>query len=257
MKPLRPKLKHALVVALALLAPLPPAQAQVAVLDNSSLLKITETLSTVKSQLGQLQQIFGTVQKVQQAIGQFGPGSIMGILSQLTGINLGQFKNVLNGLNPQMNTSGFSSRLQSNASFTGALSSLQSLYAKAGDGIGGTKSSLMSTLYAPADGNVTQAQAEGLTAARAAATREAAANAFAAGLQGRTTLNTQGQTDLTQLASSAKAATDLRGDIAANNAIMLKILEQLQQNNAQIASLLHLQGAAAIQNDSIQSQAKN
>ncbi|HRY01647.1 MAG TPA: hypothetical protein P5256_00875 [Beijerinckiaceae bacterium] len=247
----------AIAITTTTIATTAPANAQVAVLDNSVLLKMTDTLSTVKSQLGQLQQIFGTVQKMQQAVGQFGPGSILGILQSLTGINLGQFKNVLNGIAPQLKTTGFASALQGNSSFTSALSSLQNAYSNSGNGIGSTKSTLMSALYAPAGSSVTQSQAEGLTAARAAATREAAANAMAAGLQARSTLVGQGQTDLNSLAASAKAAQDLRGDIAANNAIMLKVLEQLQQTNAQLGSLLHLQGAASIQNDSVQAQTTN
>ncbi|MCA9223133.1 MAG: hypothetical protein KDA71_22600, partial [Planctomycetales bacterium] len=130
----------AIAIATTTLAVTAPANAQVAVLDNSVLLKMTDTLSTVKSQLGQLQQIFGTVQKMQQSIGQFGPGSILGILQQLTGINFGQFKNVLNGIAPQLKTTGFASALQSNSSFTSALSSLQSAYSNSGNGIGATKS---------------------------------------------------------------------------------------------------------------------
>ena len=144
----------AIAITTTTIATTAPANAQVAVLDNSVLLKMTDTLSTVKSQLGQLQQIFGTVQKMQQAVGQFGPGSILGILQSLTGINLGQFKNVLNGIAPQLKTTGFASALQGNSSFTSALSSLQNAYSNSGNGIGSTKSTLMSALYAPAGSSV-------------------------------------------------------------------------------------------------------
>ena len=112
------------------------------------------------------------------------------------------------------------------------------------------KSLIPSTLYTNST-SVSQSTAEGLTALRAANSREAAANAIAAGLVGRQFLATNANTDMTTLSNAAKQAKDVRGDLAANNATMLKILEQLQLQTAMLSSLLHLHGSAQIQGDSV------
>ena len=177
-----------LVVVASLCAPFAapaPAAAQVAVLDNSVLVKMKDSLSTVQSQLGQLQQITGIAGKMQQAIGSFGSGSITGILSGLLGLT-GSFTNILNGLKPSIgSSSSFSSSLKGNSTFTSSLGQLSSLFNNAGTSIGSTKDQIQKTLYLSGGSGVTQSQAEGMTAVRAANTREAAANAMATGLQGR------------------------------------------------------------------------
>lgn len=243
----------AIVIATTLVYPSAPATAQVATFDNSSFLQLKQTLTTVQSELGQLQSIFATVQKLQSAIGQLGSlANISGILSSLTSMGKGLFSNPLKGIQPQLGSISSFGSMGSNSSFTTGFSQLTSAFNQASNGVAAVKSTLTSALYLTS-GNPSPSQAAGIAAVRAVNLREAATNAAATGIQGRTTTATNAATDTNELASKAAASQDLRGDIQANNAIMLKILEALQQNNAQIASLVHLSGASAISQDSVTS----
>lgn len=222
-----------------------PARAQgIPVLDNSVLLQVQNTLSTVKSQLGQLTQITQTVQQIEGAIGQLGPAKMLSqIMGMLSSLNLGQFKNILSGLQP--NLSGFTTT----GSMSSALSSLNNAFAQAADGISSTKANLANALYTAA-ANPTAATLQTLTDARSANVREAAVAAAATGLTGRNDVGANGASDLNQLTSGVNKAADLRGDMQANSAILLSVLKQLQTTNANLSALMHLQGASAIAADS-------
>jgi hypothetical protein len=239
-------------MAAVMLAGAPVAsQAQVATFDNSSFLQLKNTLTTVQSQLGQLQSIFSTVQKLQSAVGSIGSlTNISGILGSLTSMLNGQFKNPLNGIQPTAGSLGSFGSLSGNNAFSTALSGLTNAFNQAGNGVAPVKTALQAALYISGT-NATPSQAAGIAAARAVNLREAATNAAATGIQGRQTTQTNAATDANQLAAKAAAAKDLRGDVQAQNAILLKILEQLQQNNAQVSALVHLHGAAAITQDSV------
>lgn len=260
------------------------ASAQVPTIDTSSLAKLSETVSTINKQLGQLTQIFSTVETITRILGNPGLGSITQIL-QLLGINpgfdlnalmscvssvqslsngsggiagvssvlgkissgcLGQPSIGLAGIKPELPPIGmFSAISQQNPNFTTSYNQVKAAYNN-GQTIGTAIPGVQESLYIA--GKPTPSQIEAINAVRAIVNRKTSVDGLAVAIQGKTALE-KAPEELTKLADQASQSKDLRGDVAVNNAIMLKVLEQLQQNNAQIAALLHMMAAGNIARD--------
>ncbi|GHE76517.1 hypothetical protein GCM10019059_39720 [Camelimonas fluminis] len=270
-------------------APLPqfaviqPAQAQTPTIDLSSLAKLKEIVGTVNQQLGQLTQIFNTVNQINKVIGMVGSGNISGILGML-GLDVGNItkcigavKGVANGnfgsgMSGIQNVLGGLSGCSSSVGLTGIQPSIPGLDAipqtlssiqgftqqyqqvanafKSGATVATASQGLKQGLYldSSTSGGVSQQSVENTNAIRGIVARQSAVDAMAVAVQGKTYLQ-KAPEDIKSLSESAKNSKDLRGDISVNNAIMLKILEQLQQQNAQLSALTQMRSSGFIAND--------
>jgi hypothetical protein len=236
------------------------ANAQVPVLDSNVFGQVQQTMKTVANQLGQLQNILGTVNQLQQAIGQLGPSQISGLLGRLSSMfseikgagGIGQMMSSLHGIKATLGSLENFGNLGRNGSFSSAFNTLQSAFGQASQGVGTVQSGITQALYMnKASG--TQADVEAINAMRAINTRTAATSAMAIAIQGKDQVSKTSQ-DIQKISEQAKQSQDMRGDLAVNNAIMIKMLEQVIQSNAQLSAMLHLQSASAIGNDSYNSQ---
>lgn len=232
-----------------------PIRANTPVLDSSSLAQLVETLGINSKQLTELAKIFDSVNKVQEAIGKVGTGNIGGIL-KLLGSNfglgglgdLGKIGGALKGLTATIgNIQNFANHAKNN-DFQGAFTQLSKAFENAGNGISSTQQAITESLYQSSQG-ATQASIDAKSALRSINLRQAATSGMAVALQGKKQTETLSE-DIQKLASEAKSSKDLRGDIAVNNAIMLKVLEQLQQLTAQQSAQLHINSSSTIAGDS-------
>ena len=102
--------------------------------------------------------------------------------------------------------------------------------------------SLSNILYVPI-GNPTADQIEAVNATRRAVVQNAALSAMTASAAASQSIANDGQTALANLSNGVANASDLRGDIKANSAIVLKIAEQVAGQNALLGRLLYLESA--------------
>ncbi len=259
------------------------AEAQVPTIDLSSLAKLKEMVGTANQQLGQLNSIFNTISQINRVIGAVGSGNIGGILSllglgnlnacimraqslvgSLSGGNvmsiIGGASSALNGcsgsvgltgIRPTMpSISNFGYYANNNSQFTGLYNGVTQAMS-AGQTMGTASAALQRSLYLDEStyrGANSAQSVESMNAIRGIVARQSAVDAMAVAVQGRTMLGNAPQ-EMQALSDKAKEAKTLRDDIAVNNAIMLKILEQVQQLNANLAAQNQLRGAVQISND--------
>lgn len=245
----------ALAISSAIIIPTTPARAQVPVLDFSSLAKLAETVKLDLSQLEQLKSMLNTVNNIQTAIGKVGSGDIGGILNLLGGsFGLGglgditKLTSIFKGLTATLGNVQNFANLAKNGNFTSAFNQLEQAFKNTSAGIATTQQGIAQSLYQSAQG-ATQATVDAKMALRAINLRHAATSGMAVAIQAKEQTEKLSD-DIKQLAAAAKASKDLRGDLAVNNAIMLKVLEQLQQLIAQQSSLLHINSSTTIAGDS-------
>lgn len=258
-----------------------PVHAQTPTIDLSSLAKLKEIIGTVNQQLGQLTQIFNTVNQINKVIGMVGSGNISGILGMLgldvgnitrcigavQGIANGNFGSgmsgiqsvtgALSGCSSSVGLTGIKPTIPGLDSLNSALSSIQGFSQQyqqvtqamqSGATVATASQSLKQGLYLNDTSSMTQQSVENTNTIRGIVARQSALDGMAVAVQGKTYLQ-KAPEDIKSLSESAKQSKDLRGDISVNNAIMLKILEQLQQQNAQLASLLQVRSSGFIAND--------
>ncbi len=262
----------------------PPVQAQVPTIDLSSLAKLKEMVGTVNQQLGQLNSIFNTVSQINRVIGMVGSGNIGGILSMLGLGNLnncifaaqglmgglgggGDVMSIVNGASRALNgcsgvigltgikptlpgIANYSGYTQSYPSFSGYYNNASQAM-NAGQTMGGASTAIQRSLYLDEQSYRGQGAAqniESMNAVRGIVARQSAVDAMGVAVQGRTMLGNAPK-DIQTLSDKARDAKTLRDDIGVNNAIMLKILEQQQQINAQLSALNQMRGAQFIAND--------
>lgn len=280
------RLKSALVALLVLTlivghpASVQRAEAQVPTIDLSSLAKLKEMVGTVNQQLGQLNSIFNTVSQINKVIGMVGSGNIGGILSML---GLGSLANCINaaqnlgnmggsiqsiisgasslsgcsgvvgltGIKPTLpGISNYSSISSQNPQFSGLFNNATQAL-QAGQTMSTATSALQKGLYLDSStyrgANAAQS-IEGINAVRSIMARQSAVDAMGIAIQGRTMLS-KAPNDIQTLSDNAKNAKTLRDDIGVNNAIMMKVLEQMQQINAQLSALNQLRGSQFIASD--------
>lgn len=232
----------------------------VPVLDSSVFGQVQQTMKTVGNQLGQLQNILGTVNQLQQAIGQLGPSQITGILGRLSSMfseikgagGIGQMVSSLHGIKATLGSLENFGNMAKNGNFAASFNTLQNAFGQASQGVSAVQGGIQQALYVN-KANGTQADVEAVNVMRAVNTRSAATSAMAIAIQGKDQVSKTSQ-DIQKIADQAKQSQDMRGDLAVNNAIMIKMLEQVIQSNAQLSAMLHLQSASAIGNDSYNSQ---
>ncbi|PZR86531.1 MAG: hypothetical protein DI537_28380 [Stutzerimonas stutzeri] len=255
------------------------AHAQTPTIDLSSLAKLKEIIGTVNQQLGQLNTIFNTVNQINKVIGMVGSGNITGILGMLgldvsnitrcigavKGISSGGLGKGLSGVQGLMgglqgcsasvglsgiapSIPGIDTLSQAVSTATGFAQQYQNVATafKAGGTAGMASEALKSGLYL--SGGMTQQGVENTNKIRGIVARQSAVDAMGVAVQGKTYLE-KAPEDIKSLSESAKNAKDLRGDVSVNNAIMLKVLEQLQQLNAQMAAMNQQRASGFIAND--------
>lgn len=256
-----------------------PAHAQTPTIDLSSLAKLKEIIGTVNQQLGQLNTIFNTVNQINKVIGMVGSGNITGILGMLgldvssitrcigavKGISSGGLGKGLSGVQSIMgglqgcsasvglsgiapSIPGIDTLSQAVSTASGFAQQYQNVATafKAGGTVGMASEALKSGLYL--SGGMTQQGVENTNKIRGIVARQSAVDAMGVAIQGKTYLE-KAPEDIKSLSESAKNAKDLRGDVSVNNAIMIKVLEQLQQLNAQMASLNQQRASGFIAGD--------
>lgn len=259
------------------------AEAQVPTIDLSSLAKLKEMVGTANQQLGQLNSIFNTISQINKVIGAVGSGNIGGILSLLGLGNLnscimaaqnlvgslsgGNVMSIisggtsalngcsgsvgLTGIKPTMpSISNFGFYTANNSQFTSQYNNVTQAMS-AGQTMATASAALQKSLYLDEStyrGSNAAQSVESINAVRGIVTRQSAVDAMGVAVQGRTML-AQAPKDMQSLADKAKEAKTLRDDIGVNNAIMLKVLEQMQQINAQLSALNQLRGAQHISSD--------
>lgn len=256
-----------------------PAYAQTPTIDLSSLAKLKEIIGTVNQQLGQLNTIFNTVNQINKVIGMVGSGNIMGILGMLgldvgnltrcigavkgissggLGTGLSGIQGIMGGLqgcSASVGLSGIAPSIpgidtlsQAVSTATGFAQQYQNVTQafKSGGTVGMASEAIKSGLYLT--GGMTQQSVENTNQIRGIVARQSAVDAMGVAIQGKSYLE-KAPEDIKSLAESAKNAKDLRGDVSVNNAIMIKVLEQLQQLNAQMAALNQQRASGFIAND--------
>ena len=99
--------------------------------------------------------------------------------------------------------------------------------------------------------NPTSDQIEAVTSTRRAVVQNAAITAMTAAAATNQSIANDGQTALANLSSGVANASDLRGDIKANSAVVLKICEQVAGHNAMLGRLIYLESATVMANQGV------
>jgi hypothetical protein len=272
---------------LAIMLAATPTQAQTPTIDMSVLAKATETVTNTLKQVQSLTSIEGVVGKLADAagvgtqLGQLkGMLQIMGNakdaigaltqMGQLRGILnvIGEINQTANALKSLMNIgnmfkSGGSmpsfqgiqsglgavnqfANMANNNTFTRSFQGLQSTMTSPPNNLGALQGRLQQHLYHSGSGSA--ADVEAINAVRSANTRAAATGGMAVAVQGKDYLQ-KSEKELEKLTEGMKQTKDVRGDIQANTAAILKLIEVVQVGNAQLAAQTHLHSAQTIAAD--------
>ena len=105
--------------------------------------------------------------------------------------------------------------------------------------------SIANTMYLSAP-SPTADQIEAVNATRRAVVQNAAITAMTASAGANQSISNDGQAALAALSSGVANASDERGDIKANSAIVLKIAEQIAATNGLLGRLLYLESAGTM-----------
>jgi ATP-dependent helicase/DNAse subunit B len=220
-----------------------PAQAQLPVIDASSIAQASQAVQTAQKQYEQLQQMYGTVTGIANTIGKVGNPTLA-------------FQDLLNQSGLSKNASPLVDLLNAAQGATNSVNGLSTLYSTISQqaqasgtafvkpdftSFSSAQNWVNTQLTVPANSN-----ASSLTLARQARSllaSESATNAYAMALTARQQVSSMATTSQT-LADNAKNSQDLRGDIAANTAVMLAMHDELAQVQALLAAILEVQSTA-------------
>lgn len=222
-------------LALAVVSAATPAHAQYAVHDASNIAKTAELLSVNGQQLGQLNNIYSSVDLARQAIGNSGSFSFGGLMPSLV--------NVLSQQAPVFGANTI--RVPAGRSYPPTTTD-----------VGVMRQWTSDTLYVPPanalDGKTSDVWGTQVSTARNDALRRAALDGYA--LANTVRQNAAQTPDVTNgLRSNATAALNLRSDVKANTQVNIAMLEQSAQQTALLAALLEIEAAKVIQGDRLQS----
>lgn len=243
-----PRLKTALtkmIAATALIAVATPANANVPVIDPAAIARIreqisvaTQTLSTVKQQVQQMQNL-------QNTIGQTG-ASILGDQLAKAGINFNDMNGAESVLRDAVALAADAKTMQNTLSrykIDGETIALQVVRDLASG-----RSNARSIFYYSGGSEMSQTAINGLRERRSAAVRESAINGYALATSMKGDLE-QTQKSADAIAQQAKAATDLRGDVQANTAALLAIYAETTKQTALMAQTLEVNAATSLSTD--------
>jgi hypothetical protein len=209
------------------------------VIDEASVAKAIDNLNAATEQVKQLNAMLGQVQSMVQTLGKQGLPTLL-FQEALSQSGISQFAPPVKDL--------LDSTSQSVGSIKSVLADIDKL--KGQVGALGTKPdfSNFSTASNWVRSELTTARDANLTTvnltrkARGMLAGEAAANAYAMALNARSQLPAAADR-AQQLAQRAGSANDLRGDMAANTAVLLAMHDEIAQLQALMAAVLEVQSA--------------
>ena len=279
----------ALAVAIAS-APLAPglvhtARAQVPTTDSLSIENIIQTIQTIQQQINQMTEM---LQYAEQTVNQltslngilgligasgnnFGGLDISGLISTVK-LGISTVRSAQNLINVASNFPGaIESIVSGNLSMMQGMSAQQliervmtsvdprlaqgvQLYQSIASGSATPMSALQglsNVMYVNNAYSPTAAQVDQTTAMRRLVLQKTTLLAMSTSIQMRQQLGQNGQQDAQTLAAGVTNATNERGDLQIQSAILLKILESLQAGNALMSHQLSVQAATTISQDSI------
>ena len=230
-----------------------PALAQgVPVVDSAAIAEAADNLKAASQQVEQLNAMLTQVQSIVKTVGSQGLPTLV-FQQALSQSGISQFAPPVTALLASAQTTA--AAVQSTKatgqqianSFAGILTEADMLKGQAG--AAKPDFSTFTSAQAWVKNELTVAQNANVTTvsltrkARNMLAGEAAANAYAMALSARQQIS-QTADRAKQLAAQASSANDLRGDIAANTAVMLAMHDEMAQVQALMAAVLEVQSAA-------------
>lgn len=226
------------------------------VIDGAAISEAAENVKAATQQVQQLNSMLAQVQSIVQTVGKQGLPTLM-FQEALSQSGVSQYgppvKDLLASANATWGTvqSGYASGQQAANTFKDVLAEVDKLKGQAGalatkpdfSNFNATQAWVKSELTVAKDANLTTIN---LTRkARTMLAGEAAANAYAMALNARNQIATMADR-AQKLAQQASGANDLRGDLAANTAVMLAMHDEMAQVQALMAGLLEVESASRL-----------
>jgi hypothetical protein len=234
-----------------------PAVAQgYPVIDSAAVAQAVDNLNAAAQQVRELNDMLTQVQSIVQTVGKEGGPTLL-FQEALSQSGISQYgppvKDLLDSAQATWGTlqAGYAAGQQAASSFQDVLAQADKLKGQ-GNALGAkpdfssfsaTQNWVKKELTVPKDANLTTVD---LTRkARSMLAGEAAANAYAIALNTRSQVATMADR-AQKLAQQASSANDLRGDMAANTAVMLAMHDEMAQVQALLAAVLEVQSTARL-----------
>jgi hypothetical protein len=226
------------------------------VIDSAAVAKAVENLNAATQQVRELNDMLTQVQSIAQTVGKEGVPTLL-FQEALTQSGISQYgppvKDLLASAQATWGTvqSGYAAGQQAANSFKDVLAQADKLKGQVSalgaspdfSSFSATQSWVQKELTVTKDANLT---AVDLTRkARGMLAGEAAANGYAIALNVRSQVSLMAER-AQKLAQQANSASDLRGDLAANTAVMLAMHDEMAQVQALLAAVLEVQSAARL-----------
>lgn len=226
------------------------------VIDSAAVAEAVDNLNAATQQVRELNDMLSQVQSIVQTVGKQGVPTLL-FQEALSQSGISQYgppvKDLLDSAQATWGTfqAGYATGQQVATSFKSVLAEADKLKGSADSLVAKPDFSSFTATQSWVSKELTVAQDANLTTinlvrkARGMLAGEAAANAYAIALNTRQQV--AAMTDRAQkLSQQAGAATDLRGDMAANTAVMLAMHDEMAQIQALLASILEVQSASRL-----------
>lgn len=226
------------------------------VIDSAAVAKAVDNLNAATQQVRELNDMLTQVQSIVQTVGKEGLPTLL-FQETLSQSGISQYgppvKDLLDSAQSTWGAvqSGYTAGQQVASSFKDVLAQADKLKGQVGasgatpdfSSFSSTQSWVTKELTVAKDANLTTVN---LTRkARSMLAGEAAANAYAIALNTRQQVATMADR-AQKLAQQASSANDLRGDMAANTAVMLAMHDEMAQVQALLAAVLEVQSSARL-----------
>lgn len=245
-----------LIAALLLMGPRPGSAQGYPVIDSAAVTEAVDNLNAATQQVRELNDMLSQVQSIAQTVGKQGVPTLL-FQEALSQSGISQYgppvKDLLDSAQATWGTlqSGYAAGQQAATSFKSVLAEadkLKGVGASLGaapdfSSFSSTQSWINKELTVARDANLTTVNL--VRKARAMLAGEAAANAYAIALNTRQQVASMADR-AQKLAQQAGVATDLRGDMAANTAVMLAMHDEMAQVQALLAAILEVQSSSRL-----------
>jgi len=226
------------------------------VIDSAAVAKAVDNLNAAAQQVRELNEMLTQVQSIVKTVGKEGIPTLL-FQETLSQSGISQYgppvKDLLDQAQATWGTvqAGYSAGQQAANSFRDVLAQADKLKGQVNtlgakpdfSNFSATQNWVTKELTVSKDANLTTID---LTRkARAMLAGEAAANAYAIALNTRSQVATMAER-AQKLAQQASSANDLRGDMAANTAVMLAMHDEMAQVQALLAAVLEVQSSARL-----------
>lgn len=226
------------------------------VIDSAAVSEAVDNLNAATQQVRELNDMLTQVQSIMQTVGKEGVPTLL-FQEALSQSGISQYgppvKDLLDSAQTTWGTAqtGYAAGQQAATSFKDVLAQADKLKGQANPLGANPDFSSFSTTQTWVQNELTVARDANLTTinltrkARGMLAGEAAANAYAIALNTRSQI--AAMADRAQkLAQQANSANDLRGDMAANTAVMLAMHDEMAQVQALLAAVLEVQSSARL-----------